>query len=56
MKVKEQRARLAEVKRAIAERYERRAKVCGSRPRRKRYLHHAATYRRVAADLLAGSP
>ena len=44
-------ANLAEVKRKLAERYERLAKVTGSRPRRKRMLHHAATYRRQASDL-----
>jgi hypothetical protein len=45
------RANLAEVKRKLAERYERLAKVTGSRPRRKRMLHHAATYRRQSLEL-----
>ena len=45
------RAKLAEVKRKIAARYERLAKVSGSRPRCKRMLRHAATYHRQAEEL-----
>lgn len=45
------RAKLAVVKQKIAARYERLAKVTGSRPRRKSMLHHAATYRRQAEEL-----
>jgi hypothetical protein len=45
-------AKLAEVKQKMAARYERLAKVSGSRPRRARMLRHAATYRRQAEDLL----
>ena len=52
MNEKQQRARLAQVKTAIADKYERLARISGSRPRRERMMRHAATYRRLAADLL----
>lgn len=46
--------KLAQVKRALAARYERLALVTGSRPRRKRLVHHADSYRRQAVELLRG--
>ncbi len=42
---------LAKAKIGQAERYERLAKVCKSRPKRERYLRHAQSYRRQAEQL-----
>ena len=41
-------------KQALADKYTRLAKVCRSRPRKKRLLHHAASYRWQATELLRG--
>lgn len=51
MSDKSRNAKLAVVKSAMAERYERLAKVCGSRNRRQKYLHHAITYREQSRQL-----
>ena len=44
-------AKLVQVKLALAAKCDRLAKVTKSTPRRKTYLHHAARFRRQAADL-----
>jgi hypothetical protein len=44
-------AKLVEVKLAMAQRYEQRAMLTQSIPRRKRMLHHAKSYRRQAVEL-----
>jgi hypothetical protein len=44
-------AKLAQVKLALAAKYDRLAKVVKSVPRRKTYLYQAARFRRQAADL-----
>jgi hypothetical protein len=43
--------KLIQVKLAMAAKYERRASLTGSKPRRKILLHHAKSYRAQAADL-----
>jgi hypothetical protein len=43
--------KLIQVKLALAARYERRASLTGSKPRRKILTHHAKSYREQAADL-----
>ena len=43
--------KLIKVKLALAAKYEVRAKLTGSKPRRKILLHHARSYRSQAADL-----
>lgn len=43
--------KLIDVKLAMAQRYETRARLTGSRPRRASLLHHAASYRKQAVDL-----
>lgn len=47
----ERKRRLAEVKLALARKYERLAQVAGSRPKRKQFQYHAARYRREAERL-----
>jgi hypothetical protein len=43
--------KLIQTKLALAEKYERLAALSGSQPKTKRMLHHAARFRRQAADL-----
>jgi hypothetical protein len=43
--------KLIKVKLAMAAKYERRAMLSGSKPRRKILMHHACSYREQAADL-----
>jgi putative transcriptional regulator len=47
----ESNAKLAKVKLALAEKCDRLAKISKSTPRRNTMLHHAARFRRQAADL-----
>jgi hypothetical protein len=44
-------AKLAQVKLALSRKYVNLAKAAKSRPRQKRLLHHAESYRRQAEDL-----
>ena len=46
-----QHAKLIQVKLDMADRYERRACLTKSRPRKKTLLHHAESYRRQAQEL-----
>ncbi len=43
--------KLAQTKRALAEKYENLAKLAGSQPKRKKFLHSAEKYRRQAEQL-----
>jgi hypothetical protein len=52
MPAEQQRARLAQVKLALAEKYARRARLAGSRPRRAVLARRSEGYRREAARLL----
>ncbi len=45
-------ARLAEVKLALARKYDNLARLAGSRPKQKTLRNHAADFRREAADLM----
>jgi len=45
--------KLITVKLAMAQRYETRARLTTSTPRRETLLHHAASYRKQATDLQA---
>jgi len=51
MNTNPQRAKLVQVKLDMAARYERRARLTKSRPRKMTLLHHADSYRRQAQDL-----
>ncbi len=51
MGIAQDRAKLALVKLALAEKYERLATVCKSKPRRKTWRRMADKHRRQAADL-----
>jgi hypothetical protein len=51
MDTQEQHAKLVQVKLDMAARYERRARLTKSRPRKKTLLHHADSYRRQAQEL-----
>lgn len=48
MSAKKDNQRLAQVKTALAEKYESHARTCKSRPRRKTLLRHARSYREQA--------
>ncbi len=50
----ERKRRLAEVKLALARKYERLAQVADSQPKRKQFQYHAARYRREAERLCGG--
>jgi hypothetical protein len=52
MPTEQERARLAQVKLALAEKYARLARVSGSRPRRSVLSRRSEGYRRQAAQLL----
>jgi hypothetical protein len=49
--IKEVNAKLVQVKLALARKHENLAKLSGSIPKQKTYQHHAAKFRREAADL-----
>ena len=51
MTVKQDRAKLAEVKLALAAKYTNLANIIGSKPRQASYLRHAERFRRQANDL-----
>jgi hypothetical protein len=51
MNKSESKTKLAKVKLALAEKCERLAKLSKSTPKRNTMLHHAARFRRQAADL-----
>jgi hypothetical protein len=51
MTLKQDRAKLAEVKRTLAKKYENLATTVHSIPRRKKYCHQAEKFRRQADDL-----
>jgi len=51
MDTKTSNAKLAEIKLALAKKYETLAKVTPSTPRRRTMLYHAARFRRQIADL-----
>ena len=51
MTLLQDRAKLIEVKLALAAKYDNLAKVVKSKPRRKTWLHHAEKFRRQAKDL-----
>jgi hypothetical protein len=48
---KQTNAKLAEVKLALAAKCDNLARLAGSTPKRKTFQHHAAKFRREAADL-----
>ncbi len=52
MSVQEQRAKLAQVKLALAGKYTNLAKTVRSRPRREKYLRLVEKFRRQAGDLM----
>ena len=54
MTMQQDRAKLIQVKLALAAKYENLAKVVKSKPRQKTWLHQAEKFRRQAQDLLAG--
>ena len=51
MTQREDHAKLAKVKLAMAEKYENLARLSGSKPQQRVYLNRAGKYRRQAADL-----
>ena len=51
MSEKKQNEKLVQTKLGLASKYERLARTCNSRPKRKTLLHHARSYREQAADL-----
>jgi hypothetical protein len=51
MSEKKQNERLVEVKRGLASKYERLARICNSRNRRKTLLRHCRSYREQAEQI-----
>ena len=51
MTLKQDREKLAQVKLALAEKYENLARTINSQPRKANYLRHVDKFRRQAADL-----